>query len=473
MKAYVINREIDTDRLASFTANYPSCLPECTVWVAKTGSDVDTPDWWQSSPNRWSLVQNFIDILSEDNDEDIIIFEDDCIFVDDFETKYNEFMAAVPDDWDMIYLGAQHTVPPIKISDTVLKLTGSICGHAIIYRNSIKTQLADYFSAPNWGCIHMSDQRRAETVASGMFKAYSPITSLCGQSAGASTLINKYRGERWYSDYTYGVLDDYFGCVYHSTTEPIIPVSIAAPTEDTKCIVSLTSYKPRIRYLTEVLQNIINDKKYHFVLTLYQDDVQYISADIRNWINEGKLELIVTDVDSRAHKKYIHSFEKYIDTYPVITLDDDMYYTPDVLDTLYEAHLETPDYVIGHLGKLITIKDGYVIFANKWPTITGYYDEDIMYLPVGMGGILYPIGFKPTFDFLDKYGWDMNDDHSLHVSAIRQGIKSRNIPCAIRAILADDVQKVAWWHEHLPLSWEHANFYKDDILNAASNTEDE
>ena len=38
----------------------------------------------------------------------VAILEDDCEFVDQFNTKCTLFMMEVPHDWDMIYLGGQH-----------------------------------------------------------------------------------------------------------------------------------------------------------------------------------------------------------------------------------------------------------------------------------------------------------------------------------------------------------------------------
>lgn len=207
MRVYVINVDTEVTRLQNFEKTYPKCLPEYTVWKAKTGKDVEKPDWWKSSANRWSLVQNFIDILSTDTDEDILIFEDDCTFTEGFEEEYNAFLNEVPEDWDMLYLGAYHVAPPIQVSPNVLRLRDSICGHAIIYRNRIKQELIKYYQEPKWGCRHMPDQRRAQVVASGKFKAYSPLINICGQSASYSILAGSERKARWYDTFKYINLD--------------------------------------------------------------------------------------------------------------------------------------------------------------------------------------------------------------------------------------------------------------------------
>ena len=44
--------------------------------------------------------------LNKYDSEVIFVFEDDAQFVDDFEQVFDQAMANVPDDWDMLYFGA-------------------------------------------------------------------------------------------------------------------------------------------------------------------------------------------------------------------------------------------------------------------------------------------------------------------------------------------------------------------------------
>ena len=204
MKAYVLNRQDQPERLEAFRENYPaSVLPECAVWKAKTGDDVTVPDWWKSSANRWALVQNFIDILEQDPEDDVLIFEDDCIFVDDFAVKYQAFLTSVPADWDMLYLGAQHLDMPRLVSDGVFRIRSCACGHAIIYRAKAKQAVADWLKTPKWESRHMPDLRRSQALAAGKFIAYSPLPNICGQSDSYSTLMKKERSTRWNNTFVY------------------------------------------------------------------------------------------------------------------------------------------------------------------------------------------------------------------------------------------------------------------------------
>lgn len=203
MKSIVINLPENKERLEAFKAVYPSkVFGELTVWPAKSGKDIEVPDWWENEPNRYALAVNQMDIL-DSVDDDVIIFEDDCIFTDNFAKKYKKFISEVPEDADIIFLGVGHTHPAIQISENVLQAVWPIASHAVIYKKKCLKQFVEYFKEPVWPCRHYPDQRRAQGIYTGKFKAYAPLHNLCGQSAGHSDIINEDRAERWYDSYMF------------------------------------------------------------------------------------------------------------------------------------------------------------------------------------------------------------------------------------------------------------------------------
>ena len=205
MRSVVINLPNNKDRLEAFkTAYRDDIFGELEVWPAKSGNEVIVPDWWQKGRNRYALVQNICDILeSIDDDEDVVMWEDDCTFVHNFEPAYSLYIDEVPEDADLIYLGAQHISMPKQVSDHVLKVKGAVTSHAIIYKNKCIKDFLDWYKEPRWGCMHMADQRRAQGILLGKFIAYSPIVNLCGQAEGKSDLNFRYRGVRWYNGFKY------------------------------------------------------------------------------------------------------------------------------------------------------------------------------------------------------------------------------------------------------------------------------
>ena len=342
MKVYVLNIKADSERLAAFEEAYPDCLPEYTVWEAKTGADVDVPEWWCSSANRWSLVQNFIDILSQDDgEEDILIFEDDCTFCDDFETKYNAFLEEVPEDWDMLYLGAQHITAPVQVSDNVLKLVNSVCGHAVIYNHAIKQALIEWYSKPNWGCQHMPDMRRAQGMSSGRFIGYSPLVNMCGQSEGYSHLTKSNRKSRWYNSFRYITKDGLVSELKYG--EQVYNTDIIVPIESLKGkeVCSVAVYGSNIFYAITFLLKVqelqqklglpivchVDETNYEWiskmasqenidiseVVFITHEDAPITQAQFWRYMPVGASVLHVFDVDNKLHQAHIDAINDFRD----------------------------------------------------------------------------------------------------------------------------------------------------------------
>ena len=194
MKTYVINLAERADRLTTFRDGYPEgILPPFTVWPAKRGVDVTPPAWWATTANRWALITNVTDILAEneDGDEDVMICEDDCCFAENFREAYTAFMAEVPDDADMLFIGGGHNsqflYPPVQVSENVLRCRYSLYNHCFIVKAgfipTLKAWLLDTTSA--WVCFHAQDNRIAELMKdTAGCTAYSPIRFLAGQRGG-------------------------------------------------------------------------------------------------------------------------------------------------------------------------------------------------------------------------------------------------------------------------------------------------
>ena len=73
--------------------------------------------------------------------ENILLVEDDCLLNDNF-FKLDEYFNFLPDDWVMLYFGANHNThggweEPKKINDRVLKLSHSYSAHMIGFKKII------------------------------------------------------------------------------------------------------------------------------------------------------------------------------------------------------------------------------------------------------------------------------------------------------------------------------------------------
>lgn len=67
----------------------------------------------------------------------IVIFEDDILFINRFDEYFEVIYQQVPDDWQMLYLGANHVIPPIMVTDNVGKCIKTFTTHAMVFKESV------------------------------------------------------------------------------------------------------------------------------------------------------------------------------------------------------------------------------------------------------------------------------------------------------------------------------------------------
>lgn len=124
-----------------------------------------------------------------------LVFEDDAIFADDFEERYERFCESLPNDWQMIYLGGQllHEVnnPPRRVNDHVyipynVNRTHcfgvSIRGYDDLYRH--------LFNLPFAKSEHI-DHHVGRLHETGVFRVYVPPRWIVGQDSGSSNISGR------------------------------------------------------------------------------------------------------------------------------------------------------------------------------------------------------------------------------------------------------------------------------------------
>lgn len=65
-----------------------------------------------------------------------ILFEDDVVLADDFREKCNDYYKNVPNDWDIILLGANNCFELSKINKNVFKVKGFVGSHAMMFNKT-------------------------------------------------------------------------------------------------------------------------------------------------------------------------------------------------------------------------------------------------------------------------------------------------------------------------------------------------
>ena len=209
MKVYVINVPSNTERLEGFRSEYPSGLPEPVVYPAKTGNEVEVPNWWKGNANSWALVQNAKAILEQEHSEPFMICEDDCAFSHDFVDVMQTAIANIPNDWDLLYLGGRHEdslhAYPVKVNDYVLKCRytpGAFC--FVVNPNAIQ-KILQLLNTENWPCHHCYDDLLALGQWSGIIKAYAPLRFVGGQRGGLPSTLSKwvFKQTTFFNDFKY------------------------------------------------------------------------------------------------------------------------------------------------------------------------------------------------------------------------------------------------------------------------------
>ena len=139
---------------------------------------------------------------------------------------------------------------------------------------------------------------------------------------------------------------------------------------DEEIIVSLTSYKPRINDVKYTIYSLLNQTFPPDKLILWLDEDSFPQREKnlpRDLLKLKSFGLTIAWCENiRSYKKLIPALEKYPDTL-IVTADDDIFYRPDWLKILYDAHAENPDCLVAHRAHRIHLdKQGNLYPYIAW-----------------------------------------------------------------------------------------------------------
>lgn len=191
------------DRMEAFTAGLPDPLPFPPVErvEAVDGRGVPYPSWFPHGTGQWACRQSHLRVLEDalsDGIKSVLVFEDDVEFCPDFDAKFRTFLAAVPDDWEVLFLGGkelpergrsrsvnEHVDRPGYV---ILSRAYAVRGKALaaLY-NHIQTQVP---------LLAEIDQRLGAYAAQETVASYAPKEWLVRQAEGRSDVTNVDRERR-------------------------------------------------------------------------------------------------------------------------------------------------------------------------------------------------------------------------------------------------------------------------------------
>lgn len=196
-------------------------------------------------------------------------------------------------------------------------------------------------------------------------------------------------------------------------------------------VVSLTTYGKRAQEVYLAIESIARGSVLPSRLILWLDDIDLYNNPPKELarLKQRGLEIILCK-NYGPHKKYYPYVEgQETFTAPLVTADDDVIYSSTWLANLVSAHKEFPECVNCYRARVMTIREGVIVPYKEWPLCEST-KPSFRTIGTGVSGIIYPSALLAA---LKSAGTEFetrcpkNDDLWLHVQAIRNGFKIRQI----------------------------------------------
>ena len=234
-------------------------------------------------------------------------------------------------------------------------------------------------------------------------------------------------------------------------------LGVTAEKRNPQLILSLTTYPARINSVYKTISTLLTQTLKPDRVVLWLAEPQFPDKNLPEnltRLQEFGLEIKWVEKDIRSFKKLIPSLKEFPEDI-IITVDDDNYYDPRLVEFLYNAYLEQPEciharqaFVVKHdtKGKLVMKARNYVYNSTYLPS---YMNE-----PVGCGGVLYPP------DALDKNVLNeeqfmkevpTNDDLWFWAHALIKGTKISVIKnnYKLKNYIVENSQQDALWQKNM------------------------
>jgi len=183
---YCINLDRRPDRWSRVMARFEHHRFRSVIrYPAIDGKLVQIPETWSDVPGAYGCVMSHLGVVSEARAcraENVLIFEDDVVFEERFHERFDENIARVPEDWDMLLLGGSHWSLPERISDGISRVTATVATHAYALRHTIYDEFIDL----NRASSHPVDCNNV--VLQGRFRCYCFSPSIAWQEDGYSDI---------------------------------------------------------------------------------------------------------------------------------------------------------------------------------------------------------------------------------------------------------------------------------------------
>lgn len=160
-----------------------------------------------------------------------------------------------------------------------------------------------------------------------------------------------------------------------------------------RIIVSLTSYPGRFAHIHTALKSImLQSVKPDKIIVWLDAEVKREQLTPRMLaLEQYGIEYRAVPGDFKPHKKYFHAMQEFPEDI-IITVDDDLIYSGDVIASLIKTHERYPKAVCARrVHKMTKTPDGAVAPYNDWlGEYCGCDTPSHELVATGVGGVLYP-----------------------------------------------------------------------------------
>lgn len=187
-----------------------------------------------------------------------------------------------------------------------------------------------------------------------------------------------------------------WGALIKIKSESKLPHTAKPHGRKEEVILSLTSHRPRFKSLPWTLECLVRQsiKADRILVWIDTPDIPHITPEMKAMEARG-VEFRETSRNLRPFNKIIHTLKEFPDAI-IVTVDDDIYYKPTMLEELLSEWSGDTKEVVCHYAERITVdSEGNKRAFRDWQRAKGplYPAYDIM--PYGFGGVLYPPGALP------------------------------------------------------------------------------
>lgn len=180
---------------------------------------------------------------------------------------------------------------------------------------------------------------------------------------------------------------------YYNVTSIFCASGLAKNKNQVPFIVSLTTFPSRIDKVWLVIETILRQKQKpdKIILWLYKgefNEKKSLPSRLLGLEKRG-LEIRFCDENLMPHKKYYYTMLEYPEA-NVVTVDDDMFYPPDLLFKLMKFHKQYPAAIVCPVTRKIEIENIKMEHYQNWKYTSKNSLPSFTNLMIGVGGVFYP-----------------------------------------------------------------------------------